>query len=310
VKSRGARFRNLAVLCLVNFLWAAQYPAYKIASDHMEVAALSFWTFVIASVLLMPFLLRGRVRNPVAADPLSRWRVVFQFILLAVAGLLPPSVLLAWGISRSTASNAAILALTIPVLMVMMSIPLLGERPTPLRIISLVLALAGTVLISRNDIAQGSLLGGVLAGNIVIFLAGAGSAFYNTFGKKLLERFREVEVLIWGYAAAAVFCAVLSALLDTRPFYRVAGYPGSAWLAVLALGALPWGIAMVMWMWVLKRLEVSQVSVSIYLLPIFGVLLSALTLRERLTWLHLAGGALVFLATYLTSEYEARRAPA
>ena len=185
--------------------------------------------------------------------------------------------------------------------MVMMSIPLPGERPTPSRV-----ALAGTVLISRSDVARGSLLGCVLAGNIVIFLVGAGSAFYNTFGMKLLGRHSELEMLVWGYIAGACSCAALSAALDSRPFYRIGGYPVAAWLAVLILGALPWGIAMVMWMWVLKRLDVSQVAVSIYLLPIFGVL-SAVTLRERLSWLHLGGGVLFFLATYLTSEYETRQ---
>ena len=60
-------------------------------------------------------------------------------------------------------------------------------------------------------------------------------------------------------------------------------------------------------MWVLKRLEVSQVSASIYLLSLFGVLLSAITLHERLTLPQVAGGVMVFLATFLTSEYEARR---
>lgn len=68
------------------------------------------------------------------------------------------------------------------------------------------------------------------------------------------------------------------------------------------------GLAMVLWMWVLKRLEVSQVSASIYLLSLFGVLLSAVSLHERLTPAQIAGGVMVFLGTFLTSEYEARRA--
>jgi 3-(3-hydroxy-phenyl)propionate hydroxylase len=44
-----------------------------------------------------------------------------------------------------------------------------------------------------------------------------------------------------------------------------------------------------------------------HLLPIFGVLLSAITLHERIGVLQAAGGLLVFVATWLTSEYEARR---
>lgn len=73
------------------------------------------------------------------------------------------------------------------------------------------------------------------------------------------------------------------------------------------LGAFSWGLAMVLWMWVLKRLEIGQVSVSIYLLPFFGVVLSSITLHERLTLPQIAGGIMVFLAAYVASEYEARQ---
>ena len=63
--STAHNHRNLAALVFVNFLWAAQYPAYKVASDHMSVATLNFWSFVCSIALLLPFLLleRGDVRR-------------------------------------------------------------------------------------------------------------------------------------------------------------------------------------------------------------------------------------------------------
>ena len=306
MKNGGARFVNLAALALVNLMWAGQYAAYKIASDHIDIAALNFWTFLIAVLLLAPFWLRQRGRR-VHVERAGLGRVVVQFTLLAVLGLLPPSVLLAWGITHSSASNAAILSLTIPVLMVLMSWLLLKERLTALRLVSLALALAGTVLISRSDLVGGSFSLALLTGNLVIFLGGAGSAFYNVFSKRLLERFSELEVLIYGYVVAILCCAVLSVVYDPRPFYYVASYPLKAWGALLVLGGLSWGLAMVLWMWVLKRLAVSQISVSVYLLPVFGVIITAVTLHEKLTLLHLVGGVCVIAATFLTSEYEAWR---
>ena len=51
----------------------------------------------------------------------------------------------------------------------------------------------------------------------------------------------------------------------------------------MSLGVLPWGLAMVLWMWVLNRLEVGQVSASIYLLPFFGLGLSVLTVHDRIS---------------------------
>ncbi|MBV9939730.1 MAG: DMT family transporter [Acidobacteriaceae bacterium] len=300
------RFLNLGTLCLVNLMWAAQYPAYKVASDHLDAASLNFWTLLIGALLLLPFFLRERAKAKPQAST-KPGQALLQFTLLAILGILPPSVLLAWGISHSTAANAAILSLTIPVLMVLMAFLLLGEHLTLIRILSLTLALGGTLLISRQDLAGGSFTVALLAGNAVILLAGAGSAFYNVFSKNLLQRFTELEVLMYGYVIAIICCAVLSITFDSQPFYRASVYPMSAWLALLVLGGLSWGLAMVLWMWVLKRLAVSQVSASIYLLSFFGVILSALTLRERLHAFQLAGGVLVFAGAFLTSEYESRR---
>lgn len=92
-------------------------------------------------------------------------------------------------------------------------------------------------------------------------------------------------------------CAIISAVFETRPFYRIAGYSGGTWLAVAILGILSWGIAMVLWMWVLNRLEVGQVSTSIYLLPLFGLILSVLTVHDHITLPQILGGALTVAGT-------------
>ena len=52
----------------------------------------------------------------------------------------------------------------------------------------------------------------------------------------------------------------------------------------------------------LKRLDVSQASVSIYLLPLLGVLFSALLLKEKITPAMLAGGALTLAGTILITS--------
>ncbi len=300
---RGRRF-TMAILALVNLLWAAQYPAYKIASQHMSPAALNFWTLAAGIVLLAPFSMK---RGPGALAPQSKRKTLVQFSILGVFGILPPSVMLAWGIDHSTASNAAILSLTIPVLMTMLGVIMLGERLTLLRVASLGMALAGTLVISWADLTGDLVRSRLLLGNGIILLAGLGSAFYNAYGKVLLERFTEIQVLIGSYAVGAICCLVISFVGDTVPFYRVSAFPMAVWVSIAVLGLFTWGIAMVLWMWVLKRLEASQASVSIYLLSIFGVLLSAITLHERIGVVQVAGGLLVVFATWLTSEYETRK---
>ena len=300
--SAPAKHRFLYFCCLVavNLLWAAQYPAYKIASDHMGVATLNFWTLLLSSALLAPFAIRQHNRVPRSA------RVWFHFAILALLGIIPPSVLLAWGVAHSTGANAAILSMTIPVLMSIMGVFLLKERLTLIRIVSLLLALAGTVLISHSDLQGSSFRRDLLIGNAVIFVAGAGSAFYNAYSKKLLETFSEVEVLLYGYLISVAACAAIALTTGEHAFYDVRAFPLSAWIAVACLGGFSWGLAMVLWMWVLKRIAVSQASVSVYMLSIFGVLLSAIMLHERPGMMQIIGGIIVVIATVLATEFDHR----
>ena len=303
---KNAAWLNLASLVLVNLLWAAQYPAYKIAGDRMEAGALNFWTLLFASLLLLPLWFRQRRQKQWSAE--SHLKTLGEYLLLGILGIVPPSVMLSWGISHSSASNAAILSLTIPGLMTMLGVFMLGEKLTLIRIFSLILGLAGTLLISTNDLSQASFDRALLAGNSVILIAGLGSAFYNTYSKDLLNRYSELDVLLYSYAVGAAACAIISASAENRPFYHVMGYSVRIWLAIGILGVLSWGVAMILWMWVLKRLEVGQVSVSIYLLPFFGLLLSILSVHDRMTLPQIVGGLLTVASTASLTLFESRRA--
>lgn len=300
------RFLNLLFLVLANLMWAAQYPAYKVASDHVGVATLNFWTLLLSLLIISPFLILQKRKQKVSTRRLTK-RDVWDFVLIGVVGIIPPSIFLAWGIAHSSSANAAILSLTIPILLTVMAVWLVGERLTVLRIVSLILALFGTVLISFSDLTGASFQSSLLAGNLVVFLAGAGSAFYNAYGKRLLLRFSELEVLVYGYLAAVPVCALIAMIAGEHLIGGMLMSPPSVWLSIGVLGGLSWGLAMVLWMWVLSRIEATQASVSIYLLSVFGVVLSALTLHEKLSLVQLMGGCLVMAGTVLTSEYEARK---
>jgi drug/metabolite transporter (DMT)-like permease len=306
MKLQNGAWINFAALILVNLLWAAQYPAYKIAGNSMESATLNFWTLLLASFLLFPLWLREKHKRKEVRRAFE-WKTLREYLLLGVVGIVPPSVMLSWGIARSSASNAAILSLTIPVLMTGLGVLMLGEKLSLIRVFSLLLGLVGTLLVSTSDLSQASFSRSLLLGNFVILIAGLGSAFYNTYSKDLLSRYSELEVLIFSYAVGVAACAVISAVFEAKPFYRIAGYSGATWLAVTVLGLLSWGVAMILWMWVLNRLEVGQISTSIYLLPLFGLILSIVTVHDHITLPQILGGVLTVAGTATLTLFEGRR---
>ncbi len=310
---------DISLLIAVNMMWAAQYAAYRVATEKMGPVTVSAWAFLLASLVLLPFL--GWERHaahrsgfqPDASTqhpedkPGSRWsaRNAFGFLMISMLGLIPGSMLLAWGVERSTASNAAIIYLTVPVMTALLASLILGEKMSALRWGSLVISLAGVLVLSASDLRQLQLLRGrFLLGNVLVLLACLGSSFYNVYCKELLKRFTLLEVLIYGYMLAFLASLVLMPWAEPFSWSSLRTYSTATWVALIALSVFSWGLAMVLWMFLLKRLDVSQASVSIYLLPFLGVLISAVTLKERITLVMVIGGLVTLVGTVLITSLD------
>ena len=149
---------DVSLLVLVNALWAVQYPAYKVVSERMGPLTASAWIFLVATLVLLPFLFRERTRH---ADPgadrdsgghsfLDRRNLV-GFIFIGVIGLVPASALLAWGERRSTASNASLIYLTVPIITAIMASIILKEKMTWVRWVSLLISISGVLILSEGQ---------------------------------------------------------------------------------------------------------------------------------------------------------------
>ena len=310
---------DVSLLILVNGMWAAQYSAYKVATEKMGPITVSAWTFLMASLVLLPFLVRERNRrrpsnDPAATTPVEEdcpggwpWKArdIRGFIMIGVVGLIPASALLAWGVERSTASNAAIIYLTVPIITAILASLILTERMTLVRWLSLGISLVGVLILSDVNWRALQLANSkFLLGNVLVLLACTASAFYNVYCKDLLRRFSPLEVLVYGYVIALV--ASLPLLVWVEPFSLGAlrTYGARIWLALAVLSVFSWGLAMVLWMFLLTRLDVSQASVSIYLLPFLGVLISAVALKEPITPTMIFGGLITLVGTIIITSIE------
>jgi drug/metabolite transporter (DMT)-like permease len=310
---------DVTLLILVNTMWAAQYAAYKTATESMGPVTVSAWTFFLAALVLLPFLIHERTRNTKSGDVssetvnpgfpndrslLSRQNVI-GFTVLGIFGLVPASAFLAWGIDRSTASNASLIYLTVPVITAVLASMILKEKMTLVRWASTFVALSGVLILSDIDWHHMQLTNAkFLLGNILVLVACASSSFYNVYCKELLRRFTVLEVLVYGYVLGVIVSIPLLVWIEPLSWYSIKLYRLSTWMSLLVLSALSWGLAMVLWAILLKRLDVSQASVSIYLLPFLGVLISALTLHEKITHTMVIGGIVTLAGTVLITSLD------
>ena len=292
------------LLALASLMWSAQGTAVKFLSPHLGPIAITFLPFYCTTLMALPLLIkirrkRGNVPPPGAAD----W---FRFIVAGVAGQVLAQLGMTWGVSISLASNGAILNLLIPVISAVLASLMLSERMSPLRVVSLLIGLAGVVLMSTGDIRQSSFIQThFLIGNLLIFGGCVGSSFFNVYCKGLMRRYEELEILIYSYITASL--ASIPLLIWVEPVswssFLYLGFRG--WFSFAYLALFMYGASMLLFFAALAHLDVTTASVSLYLVPVFGVILAISLLGERLSLLEVVGAAIVLAATLLIVKYDA-----
>jgi drug/metabolite transporter (DMT)-like permease len=64
---------------------------------------------------------------------------------------------------------------------------------------------------------------------------------------------------------------------------------------------------MLLYFAVIQSVEVMRAALSVYLLPVFGLLFSAILLRETVTPNLVAGGILIVISCFLVTVYEEKQ---
>lgn len=289
----------IVLLALANFIWAAQGTAVKTLEPHLGPIAITFVPFWVTTILLIPLLLR----QPNRVKPAPKDWVAFA--IAGVAGQVLAQLGMTWGITRSLASNGAILSLLIPVISAVLASVMLKEKLTGVRIATFAIGLSGVLLMSVQDLRNSAFLDSrMLSGNLLIFLGCAGSAFYNVYCKGLMQRFQEVEILIYSYIFASLASIPLLIWVEPFSFHAFAAFDLKAWMAFAFLAIFMYGVSMLLFFYVLQFVEVTLASASLYLVPVFGVILGATLLGERLSPLAIAGSVVVLAATIVIMRFE------
>lgn len=296
--------RSWVYLLLANLMWSLQFTCVKLVGDQVGPFTTVWAPMTLATLMLVPLVRREQKLRRERAG--GRRGDIGLFLTLAALGVFPGQFFITWGTRMSLASNAALLMLALPVATALLARVFLGERMTRIRWISFALALAGVLLCSDIDLRALDFSRGYLAGNALIFAGLLGSAFYNSYGKKVLRRYSPLEMLLGTYAAMFLIMTPLALWREADVLARAAGFTVQTWTGLALLTLFHNYLSMVLFLKALDYLDAIQAALSNYLITFFGLPISAIWLGERLTPAMVAGGVLVFLSTLLITVWEER----
>ncbi len=297
--------RSWLFLFSCNLMWALQFTCIKLVQDQVGPMFTVWGPMTLAMIFLYPWIRAERSSAPPQGQ--ARPNMVRIYLLLAIVGVFPGQVFMTWGTRMSLASNAALINLTLPVATALFAFVFLGERMTPIRWLSFGAAIVGVLLCSGIDFRSLSFGQGYLGGNLLIFGATLGSAFYNSYGKKALAVHSPMQMLFYTYVAMCLLMTPVVLLEERAVFSRIPQFTAATWTGMALLTLFHNYLSMILFLKALKSLDAIQAALSNYLIAFFGVPIAALWLGERLTVYAIAGGLLVLASTLLITLWEQRR---
>lgn len=291
-RGRGAA-TFIGFLAVLMWSLLALFTAASGTVPPFQLAAMSF---VVGSLVGLAWVAAG-----------GRWRELVQpwpVWALGVIGLFGYHALYFTALRNAPPVEAGLIAYLWPLLIVVLSALLPGERLRWFHVAGALLGLLGTILIVTKG---GSVAFEARYG--IGYLAAAGCALTWSTYSVVSRRFRGVPTaVVAGYCLAA---ALLSALAHLAFETTVWPATGAEWLAVLGLGLMPVGAAFYVWDHGVKRGDIQLLGASSYVAPLLSTLILILAGFGVFTWkialaaLLITGGALL-----ASKEMLRKRSPA
>jgi drug/metabolite transporter (DMT)-like permease len=282
------------VLASLTLAWGFNWTAMKTALSEVPP-----WTFRSLCLGLGAAVLFAGLRaaGQRLVLPTGQWARLW---LLALLNITSWNMLVAFGVGMIESGRAAILAYTMPVWAVPLSVWLLGEHITRRKLVGLGLGLGGLVLLLGESFFS---LGAAPVGSLLVL----GAALTWALGTVLQKRFPvnlpvgpyTAWIMLLGGAPIFVGALVFEDFSDLHDVSVIA-WLGTAYNIVIAFAFAHWA-----WIKIATSVPVSVFSISMLLIPVVGVLSGMLFLGERPSAAEYAALALV-LAALLTVLRPAR----
>ena len=266
---RSQKVIDWSLVIIINFMWATQVPVIRLIGDTYGPITVAFIPMIISTVIFLPVLwIENRKRG---VKMKWRWKDIKYFMLPGLIGVFLMQYLYTLGSKMTLAANAGIITLTIPVIVAIFASILLKEKLNIIRILSFILAIGGVIMTSLPDFSGANFKqGGYFYGNLIFLFACCCCGFYNTYCKLLVDKkFTEVEILVYGSMIGSI--ASIPLLIWVEPFHihQFIHSGKVALFGILELSLVVYGISMLLFFYILKRMDVTQAILGTYLLPFF-----------------------------------------
>jgi probable blue pigment (indigoidine) exporter len=291
----SARLQGLGLLLVTAAAWGFNWPVMKLLMQ--EWPPYFFRVLAGGGAILLLVLIALAQRDALWPRPDQWGRLVVAAILNVTSwsGVAPLSLF--W----LDASEAAIIAYTMPVWATVLAWPFLGERPTWRRLAGLALGLGGVTLLMAGQLVSvpAAMLAEKLPGVAAILGTALMFASGTVFTKRFPVQLPPVPLVAWRLGIGMLPVVAVALAFERLDLSRVSII---GWGCLVYVATIAQCLAYLAWFRALKRLPASTAAIGSLLVPVIGVFSSGLVLGEPLGLRHMAALALTLGGVALASR--------
>lgn len=271
-------------------LWGSAFPIIKIALNDFSAESLSAFRLILATIILLPFVIIKKLPTPELRD-------IPVIFILGFCGFVIYHTALNFGETLISAGISGILVSTTPIFSSALAYIFLKEHFSKWNWLSSLVAFIGIsiISISKDDYTTINVLG-----VFIILLASFSESLYFTFQKKYIEKYGFIAFTLYTIMASSPFMLIFIPEIIND----IHGATFTSIVSVLYLAIFPTIIPYVLLAYIVKSVGVSDATMSLYLTPIVSLLLSYLLLDELPTTLAIIGGIITLLGVSLSNFFQ------
>lgn len=282
-------------LSLAASIWGSMYVVSKYILDFVPPLTLVWLRFVIAFIFLFCILkIMERKQGKAIVIEKRDW------LLFAWIGFIGYFVSITFqfvGTKLSDAHTASLVTATTPAFMVLFAKLILKEQLTARKIISVILATVGIIVVIGLEIELGSYFIGIL----ILVGAAVTWALLSIYVKLAAQRFSSLMITTYAIFFAILF--ITPCMIWELQFNSISSFQPHIIQGVLYIGIVSTASAFFLWNKGLELMDASIGSLFFFFQPIVGSLLGWLFLNETLHMNFFIGGALIVISVlFVTLE--------
>lgn len=290
-------------------IWAVNFLVVKVGLRYLPALAFASFRIVAAGVFMVTIApLCRRLAMFSAADPNENFtaRDLWTFAYLGFFGVSVNQFCFTLGLRYTNVTHSSIIVGMAPIYTLTLAVLLRLEKLTWRKGVGMAIAFTGVAILASS--AGLSHHSPTLMGDAITVCGSLGFAMYVVLGKRVASTYNALTMTTWNFifGSALLLPVALQQAVAMQFLSTWRGLPWEAWACVLFTGLLSSTVAYLLYFWLLRYLEASQLASFSYLLPVSASGLSIVFLGERGSWLELVGGVLVLLGVYWIESMRGR----